>query len=70
MAAKKGESGKAPTPTANKGAYAKSTNTFGGADTPNIQGFNSMDGSQAMRGGAIKNNDGGYGKGGGSDSDY
>lgn len=64
MPGQKGESGKAPTPTAsNSGAYGKSQNTFGDAETAHMQGFNSTDGSQAMRGGAIKNSDGGYGKG-------
>ena len=62
MPGQKGESGKKPTMN-KEGAYANSANTMGGADTPNIQGWNSYDGSQAVRGGGITNKNSG-GKGG------
>lgn len=65
MPGQKGESGKTPSTGRSEGAYAHSDNSMGGADTPNMQGWNSMDGSKAVRGGAITNDSGGYGKGGG-----
>lgn len=69
MAGSKGESGKAPTTTSREGAYKTSANRMGDAETQHVQGFNSMDGSQSMRGGAIKNDNGGYGKSSGK-GDY
>lgn len=64
MPGSKGVSRQKPNPTGGGGpAYQQSANRMGGADTPNIQGFNSMDGSRNIRGGAITNSDGQYGKG-------
>ncbi len=64
MPGQKGESGKTPSQTAKTGAYAHSANSFGEAETANMQGFNSMDGSQNKRGGQIRNSNAQYGKGG------
>ncbi len=64
MPGQKGESGKRPSQSRSEGAYAHSTNYMGGADTNNMQGWNSMDGSKSKRGGQITNSNAGYGNGG------